>query len=190
MAGPFLSVRQMPALSTLRDPMRRVLLIATGLTSPPLGAAQIATPTPIPLPVATITGGIGNAMGWFGAQGESYFAHGRLSAFGGLGYTPRVDAFDPSGLTVAVGMRGYTGGRKNRGFAEVSGCQVATLSDPLQPRRFYGPCVQLGYQFASRGGFTFVLSTGVGYALGAAGLGTRAQALVGLGLGYTWRRRT
>jgi hypothetical protein len=100
-----------------------------------------------------------------------------------------VDDFDPSGVTVAVGVRGYTGGYKHRGFAEASACQVATLSDSLKPRRFYGPCVQLGYQFASRGGFTAVLSLGVGYALGAKAFGNRAQGLVGLGLGYTWRRR-
>jgi hypothetical protein len=162
--------------------------MALGLASSTLSATQ--SDAPPPFPVATITGGIGNAMGWFGAQGEGYFAHGRLSAFGGVGYTPAVDDFDPSGITVAAGLRGYTGGRKHRGFAEASACQVATLSDPLEPNRFYGPCLQVGYQLASRGGFTFVLSTGVGYAVGAAAEhGNRAQGLVGLGLGYTWRRR-
>ena len=63
------------------------------------------------------------------------------------------------------------------------------MSDPEHPRRFYGPCGQLGYQFASRGGFTFLLSLGVGYALGAEGYENRTQGLAGLGLGYTWRRR-
>ena len=184
------STCQIRSLSALQRAIRCLLLIAMGLTSSTLDAAQVGTPSPIPLPVATITGGIGNAMGWFGAQGEGYFAHGRLSVFGGVGYTPAVDDFDPSGLTVAAGLRGYTGGRKHRAFAEVSACQVATLSDPIEPRRFYGPCGQLGYQFSSRGGFTFVLSTGVGYALDAAGYGNRAQALIGLGLGYTWRRRS
>ena len=106
-------------------------------------------------------------MGWFGAQAERYFTHGRLSAFGGLGYTPRVDAFDPEGVTLAAGVRGYTAGLKHRGFAEASLCQVGVLSDPEHPSRFYGPCAQLGYQFASRGGFTLLLSLGVGYAVGA-----------------------
>jgi hypothetical protein len=168
--------------------MRRLLLLAMGLTIPASSTAQTAAPSPIPLPVVTLTGGVGNAMGWFGVQGERYFSQGRLSAFGGLGYTPERDTYAPSGVTVAVGMRGYTAGRKSRGFAELSACQVATLSDPVEPKRFYGPCAQLGYQFASRGGFTFLVSTGVGYALGTADVGNRAQALVGLGLGYTWRQ--
>jgi hypothetical protein len=179
--------RQISALSASAA-VSRVLLMALGLTSSTLSATQ--SDVPPPLPVATITAGIGNAMGWFGAQGEGYFAHGRLSAFGGVGYTPAVDDFGASGLTVAAGLRGYTAGGKHRGFAEASACQVATVSDLVEPKRFYGPCVQAGYQFASRGGFTLVLSTGVGYALGAAEYGNRAQALIGLGLGYTWRQRS
>ncbi len=35
----------------------------------------------------TMLAGVGNAMGWLGAQGERYFRNGRFSAFGGLGYT-------------------------------------------------------------------------------------------------------
>jgi len=88
---------------------------------------------------------------------------------------------------VAAGLRGYTAGRRHQGFAEASLCQVSTLSDPIEPRRFYGPCGQLGYQYASRGGFTAMLSLGVGYALATDDLGQRA--LLGRpGLGYTWRR--
>jgi hypothetical protein len=158
-------------------------------TAPAPSNAQVDTPSTIPAPVFTITAGVGNAMGWYGAQGEGYFADGRLSAFGGLGYTFPEDDFGASGLTLAAGLRGYTAGRKHRGFAEVSLCQVSTFSDPIEPRRFYGPCGQLGYQFASRGGLTAMLSLGVGYALGTDDLGQRAQPLVGLGLGYTWRRR-
>ena len=120
---------------------------------------------------------------------EGYLAHGRLSAFAGLGYTPRIDDFDPEGVTVAAGVRGYTAGLKHRAFAEASVCQVGTLSDPSEPKRFYGPCGQLGYQFASRGGFTFLLSLGAGYALGAGGYRNRTLGLVGVGVGYTWRRK-
>ena len=75
------------------------------------------------------------------------------------------------------------------GSAEASLCQVGILSDPEHPSRFYGPCGQLGYQFASRGGFTVLLSLGVGYAVGAMAHLNRAQGLLGFGLGYTWRRR-
>ena len=115
--------------------------------------------------------------------------HGRISAFGGLGYTPSVDVYDPEGITLAAGVRGYTAGLKHRGFAEASACQVGIVSDPERPRRFYGPCGQLGYQFASRGGFTLLASFGVGYALGAESYRNRALGLLGFGLGYTWRER-
>ena len=178
-----------PSGSRSRHPLARALLLAATLAAPAPAVAQ-AAPGELPEPVVTVTAGLGNAMGWFGAQAERYFSHGRLSAFGGLGYTPRVDAFDPEGVTLAAGVRGYTAGLKHRGFAEASLCQVGILSDPEHPSRFYGPCAQLGYQFASRGGFTLMLSLGVGYAVGAmADLHHRGQGLAGFGLGYTWRRR-
>ncbi len=56
---------------------------------------------------ATVLAGVGNSMGWFGAQGEKYFLGDRLSVFAGLGYTPDVDG-NPSGITVAGGLRGFT----------------------------------------------------------------------------------
>jgi hypothetical protein len=177
-----------PFGSRSRHPLARTLLLAAALAAPAPAVAQAAVGE-IPEPLVTVTAGVGNAMGWFGVQAERYFVHGRLSVFGGLGYTPSVDAFDPEGITLAAGVRGYTAGLKHRGFAEASLCQVATLSDPEHPTRFYGPCGQLGYQFASRGGFTVLLSLGVGYALGTMAQGRRGQGLVGFGLGYTWRRR-
>ncbi len=170
--------------------MGQVWVILVSLTAPLPLVAQVSSPAGIPVPVVTFTGGVGNAMGWFGVQAERYFVQGRVSAFGGLGYTPSVETYDPSGVTVAAGLRGYTAGRKHRAFAEASGCQVATLSDPIEPSRFYGPCFQLGYQFASRGGFTVALSGGVGFALGVPQGYRAAQPLLGLGFGYTWRRRT
>lgn len=163
------------------------LILAAALASP-AQAAQTA-PVPIAEPLVTVTGGVGNAMGWLGVQAERYFVHGRMSAFGGLGYTPSVDVYDPNGITLAAGVRGYTAGLKHRGFAEASACQVGIVSDPERPRRFYGPCGQLGYQFASRGGFTFLASFGVGYALGAESFRNRTLGLAGFGLGYTWRVR-
>jgi len=167
--------------------LARTLVLAAILAAPVPAVAQ-AAPRPIPEPRVTVTAGFGNAMGWLGAQAERYLAHGLLSVFGGLGYTPSIEAFDPEGVTLAAGVRGYTAGLRHRGFAEASVCQVGTVSDPERPRRFYGPCGQLGYQFASRGGFTLLLSLGVGYAVGAKGYSNRAQGLLGLGFGYTWRR--
>jgi len=173
--------------SGLGYPLARTLVLAAILAAPVPAVAQ-AAPRPIPEPRVTVTAGFGNAMGWLGVQAERYLAHGLLSVFGGLGYTPSIEAFDPEGVTLAAGVRGYTAGLKHRGFAEASVCQVGTVSDPERPRRFYGPCGQLGYQFASRGGFTFLLSLGAGYAVGAKGYSNRAQGLLGLGFGYTWRR--
>lgn len=177
-----------PLDSRTRRPLARALLLAATLgAAAPAGAQSAAREVREPL--VTVTAGVGNAMGWLGAQAERYFSHGRLSAFAGLGYMPRVDAFDPEGVTLAAGVRGYTAGLKHRGFAEASLCQVGILSDPEHPSRFYGPCGQLGYQFASRGGFTALLSVGMGYAVGAMAHLNRAQGLLGFGLGYTWRRK-
>ena len=137
--------------SRFRHPLVSTVMLAAALAAPTRAVAQAASPE-IAEPLVTVTAGLGNAMGWLGMQGERYLAHGLLSVFGGLGYTPKVDAYDPEGITLAAGVRGYTAGLRHRGFAEASARQVATLSDPEQPRRFYGPCGQLGYQYAARGG--------------------------------------
>jgi hypothetical protein len=102
--------------------------------------------------------------GWFGAQGERYFGPDRLSAFVGAGYTPSLDQYEPSGLTFAAGLRGYTAGFKHRGFVEASVSQIFTESNALEPgRRLYGPGLAAGYHYASRGGFTLMTSLGVGF---------------------------
>ena len=49
-----------------------------------------------PLRVVTVTAGVGNAMGWLGAQGERYFGPDRLSVFVGAGYTPSTDQYETS----------------------------------------------------------------------------------------------
>jgi hypothetical protein len=133
---------------------------------------------------ATVLAGVGNSMGWFGAQGEKYFLGDRLSVFAGLGYTPDVDG-NPSGITVAGGLRGFTPGIKHRGFLELSVSQVAVQYGLM--RRLYGPGLQAGWQFATRGGFTLLTSAGVGY-IPARNIDERFQLLIGLGVGYTWRR--
>lgn len=151
----------------------------------------------------TLTAGLGNPMGWVGAQGEAYFAREHLSLFGGLGYTPEIEADEPSGPTFAAGIRGYTSGARHRGFVELSVSQIMTVQDgqdyvegewvPEPGHRLYGPGLQLGYQYASFGGFTVQASLGVGYAPTAdeTDLGfypfKRWAPLAALGFGYTWR---
>jgi hypothetical protein len=143
----------------------------------------------IPRRVATLTAGIGNVMGWFGLHGEGYFAQERLSGFVGLGYTPSVDPGDPSGLTFAVGLRAFTVGVKHRGFLALSVSQLAVESGFVEnPRRFYGPGLEAGYQYAARGGFTLMASLGLGYAPGVPEGEREIGGVLALGLGYTWRR--
>lgn len=142
-----------------------------------------------PLRVVTVTAGIGNAMGWLGAQGERYFGPDRLSAFVGAGYTPSLDQYEPSGPTFAAGFRGYTAGYKHRGFLEASVSQLFIEADPFESgRRLYGPGLAAGYHYASRGGFTLMASLGLGYAPGVPDGHTKVAGVANLGLGYTWRR--
>jgi hypothetical protein len=139
--------------------------------------------------VATVTAGIGNTMGWLGLQGERYFAHERLSAFLGLGYTPSIDQGDPSGATFAVGLRGFTAGVKHRGFLALSVSQLFVESGFTEDgSRLYGPGVEAGYQFTSRGGFTALVGLGVGYAPGVPDGESEVGSMIELGVGYTWRR--
>jgi hypothetical protein len=128
-------------------------------------------------------------MGWLGLAGEKYLASERISVLGGLGYTVQADQGDASGVTMAVGARGYTPGRKHRGFLELSVSQIFIEQFCFDTcRRLYGPGVQAGYQFVTRGGFTLVASFGVGYALSVPQGQSGVAAILGLGLGYTWRR--
>lgn len=167
--------------------MRPLVLTLLLLVSAPLAA--VGQESPVPKRVATLMAGVGNVMGWFGLHGEGYFARERLSGFGGLGYTPSVDPGNPSGLTFAVGLRGFTPGIKHRGFLALSLSQLAVESGSVEdPRRFYGPGLEAGYQYASRGGFTFMASLGLGYAPGVPEGEKEVGEVLALGLGYTWRR--
>jgi hypothetical protein len=142
----------------------------------------------------TLVAGVGNAMGWNGVQGEKYFRRDRFSFFAGLGYTTKGDAA-PGGLTVAVGVRGFTAGAKHRAFLELSVSQVIVVhfaAHPPDGQRLYAPGLQAGYQYTARRGFRFLASAGVGYAIGkepVAGLHEvrSVGGLAGLGVGYTWR---
>ena len=142
-----------------------------------------------PTRVITITAGTGNALGWLGLQGERYWARDRVSTFIGIGYTPEIDPGDPSGPTFAAGVRGFTPGYKHRGFLELSVSQLAlVIGPPEEQRRLYGPGLQAGYQFASAGGFTAMLSLGLGYAADVPEGESKVGGMGGLSLGYTWRR--
>lgn len=167
--------------------MRHVVLTACLMCAPALVPAQSVRPAPSPR-VATAALGVGNAYGWFGGQVERYIARGRASIFGGLGYTPASDPGDPSGLTVAGGVRGYTRGDRHRAFLEAS---VSQIEVELWEggRRRYGPGLQVGYQYTARRGFTAMASVGVGHAVGQtdALLPSSAAVLLGMGVGYTWR---
>ena len=168
-------------------PFSLVLLMAA------TAAAQTGAPAAAPASrKATVLGGIGNSMGWLGAQVEGYFADGRASVFGGLGYSPEIDR-SWSGIAVAAGVRVFTRGEKHRFFLEASVSQlgVEAPSDPLQPKgdeAAYGPGLQVGYQLATRDGFTLMLSAGVGHALFASSHLQETASMLGIGLGYTWRR--
>jgi hypothetical protein len=137
--------------------------------------------------------GVGNAMGWLGGQGERYFRGDRVSIFFGLGYTIPTEDGCPSGVTAAAGARVFTSGKTHRAFLEFSVSQIATEiqiidGESYPGSRRYGPGVQVGYQYVNRGGFTALLSWGIGYAVAASPGLSRTHGLASLGLGYTWRR--
>ena len=158
--------------------------------SPLQAVGQEAGASPaIPPRAASLLAGLGNVMGWFGLHGEGYFARERLAGFVGLGYTPAVDEGDPSGPTFAIGLRGFTPGIKHRGFLALSLSQLALESGFVEnPRRFYGPGLEAGYHYVARGGFTFMVSLGLGWAPGVPEGEKEVGEVLALGLGYTWRR--
>src|SRR3954470_13096910 len=136
-------------------------------------------------PVVSLTGGVGNTLGGFGAGLEYYFAKSRVSASLGAGYWP-VETCS-STFSGAVALRGFTGGRHHRGFLEgsYSLVQVACSVAGDQSERHYGPGISAGYRYISEGGFTFSAGAGVADAGGENG----REALILLSLGYTWRRQ-
>lgn len=170
--------------------MRILVTIALLVATPAVASAQTADVASAPRPRAfTLLGGFGNAMGWLGLQGEKYLGHEVFSVFGGLGYTPAVNAGDASGVTVAAGGRLYTPGRKHRGFLELSVSQLAVGQFCFDRcSRWYGPGLQAGYQFVTQGGFTLLASLGLGYAPGMRDGRSKVGGMGGLGLGYTWHR--
>jgi len=183
-----------------RMKMNPLLLSALGLwvvlVTTDLSAGEVAPDTQ-QRPKVTVVGGSGNAMGWLGGQFERYLWSRRSSLFLGVGRTlDRENSIGssciaPSGATYAFGGRMYSSGYRHRVFLEASISQVvcrwACSSDSsVEGEGFYGPGVQLGYQYITTRGFTAVASIGVGYALDSEVMDQTAT-LVGLGLGYSWR---
>lgn len=143
-------------------------------------------------PLFSLTGGVGNSLGWFGVQGERYLRAGRFSIFGGVGYASNLDEPpDISGtIAVAGGGRAFFGGRKHRLFVEGSISLIGREwwvdeHGSEQEASRYGPGLQVGYQLLSGRGITFATSVGLGYAVGARSDNT--TFLFGLAVGYTWR---
>ncbi len=85
-------------------------------------------------------------------------------------------------------VRGYTSGRRHRAFLEVSvSLLVVEQSCAGACGRYYGPGAEVGYQLLTSGGFTLLASVGVGYAPSVPEGESKGAAMLGLGLGYTWR---
>ena len=168
--------------------MRYLTILLLSVSLPAVARAQTAGPVTTPRAVA-VTAGVGNAMGILGVQGERYLPGDRLSVFGGVGYLPKGDPGDASGVALAGGMRAFTSGARHRGFVEVS---VSHLAHDLacfdDCHHYYGPGVQGGYQFVARRGLTVMASLGVGYGPSIPDGEDNVGALIGVGFGYTWRR--
>jgi hypothetical protein len=154
--------------------------------APPLGERRV-----------TVLAGAGVATAGVGLQAELHFAR-YFSAFGGFGYWPESDEYndvaEASGAGVAGGLRAYTPGRVHRGFLEVAVSPIAfeqnlvgVPTDDLSLH--YGPAVQAGWQMARPGGFTLVLSFGIGHVPGDAEFESETGLVGFIGLGYTWRRK-
>lgn len=168
------------------------LFMATFLLLGPHAAlGQTSVPVATGAPAFTIVAGIGNAMGGLGGQLERSMKAGRMSVFGGLGYTPEFEPGSPSSVTGAAGLRGFTAGKTHRAFVEVSVSALRLEYFPDQSlipgEIIYGPGAQVGYQFIARSGLTTLLSIGTGVPIGGDS-GSTPALMAGLGLGFTWRR--
>lgn len=138
----------------------------------------------------TVLAGIGNSLGWFGGSLEAYLGSGRLTAYAGLGYTPSLESGDPSGVTLAGGLRYYTRGSRHRGYLEGGVGQIAIDSPgdaSISGKRYYGPMAMVGYQHVGGSGFTQQLGVGIGFVTGADEVVAQtAYPVFTIGLGYTW----
>lgn len=160
-------------------------------------AARAAEPAP-PLGDRkwTVLTGFGVATANLGVQAEVHFAR-HFSAFGGFGYLPEsedAEMAEASGAGFAAGLRAYTPGRIHRGFLEVAVSPIAFEQAPIgipaeDLSLRYGPAFQAGWQMTRPGGFTLVLSLGMGHVSGDELYESDTGPVAFLGLGYTWRRK-
>jgi hypothetical protein len=163
------------------------------LLAAPIAAQTDQTDSPRVIRTTTLLFGVGNSLGQFGLEAERYFAGGRASFFGGLGYSPRFDQ-SWSGVSLAAGARVFTAGDTHRLFLEASVSQLFVETQPVGSslvgdERVYGPGVQAGYQFVKKNGLTAMVSGGVGHTVGGPPHLQGTALLLGFGLGYTWMRR-
>ena len=200
-SGPYATSHQEETLT--RTATLAILTLAASAIVAAQEPAPVKTPPP-PLGVRNVTAlaGGGVATAGSGLQVEKYFKGDRLSVFAGVGYSYELededkddeDIVSASGGGVAAGLRVYTGGRIHRGFLEVAysplGYETAFEGFPQdQLRLMYGPSVQAGWQMTRPGGFTLVLSAGVGHARATDNVEGFADAAAFLGLGKTWRQK-
>lgn len=145
---------------------------------------------------ASLVFGYGNSVGGVGAGAEAYVARSRLSLFGAVGYVPSSrGGRAASGVAVAVGARVFTGGRRHRGFAEISvspaGVEIADEGSGLAGEHIiYGPGFSLGYQFVASSGVTVMVAGGIAYGLTGPDNLHDTYALSAVAVGYTWRRKS
>lgn len=142
--------------------------------------------------VSVLGGANVSTGGGLGVQAEMYFKGDRFSAFAGVGHPSRLEgenSVSASAAGVGGGLRVYTAGRVHRGFLEAAVGPVGLEWGGADWRPMYGPALQAGWQMARPGGFTLVLSAGVGHALDTDFADGSTSAEVSIGLGYTWRRQ-
>jgi hypothetical protein len=181
-----------PLMTSPRRPsgIGGLFLLAFVITLPTRSEAQTTAENPSAPPSVTVTGGVGNSMGWLGVQAERYLSNGRFSVLGGVGFLVPSNAGDTSGPAFAAGMRAFTTGARHRGFLEISLLPImyglACFDDC---HIYYGPAVQGGYEFLRHDGLTLLASYGIGFAPGVpSGKDAVNRVILAVGLGYTWRR--
>jgi hypothetical protein len=177
------------ARTALLDRVGAVVLLvaATSILGGARGEAAERT-----APTVSMTGGLGNSTGGLGLQGEYYFAQGRASLFLGAGYWPSSQdgaRRHPGSAAGALGGRVFTSGFTHRALLEASVSEIGweQSAEGSKTKRLYGPGLQVGYQHVAKGGFTFLVSGGVAYALGAQIAPKGAFAVGQIAVGHTWQ---
>ena len=167
-----------------------LVCLVVGGTRP--GSAQASTPGPVAPPERSLalTAGLGNLYGGLGASVEKYLGGDLMSLSLGLGGIPETDEA-PGVVAFGAALRRYAGRARDRLFVELALVRLSTTYSTIGPGQFenvrphYGPGLAIGYQLTDRGGFTFVVDAGAGWAVGAS---DPLSFTAALGMGYTWHR--